>query len=172
MQRFAGLRYRVRRSLVLPDGPGLYERPWEVTLFDYVRQDARGWHFDWCGEHVSSPVRHLQHTDGRVGVADANTFIPVYPTMLHLIESHALFDAYADWEPFGLSVGFPLDRLRVELPIVREASGPWARWYADGELALHENLMWTSIEPRRWRLSVWAREAIGRRRLGGIMLSD
>jgi hypothetical protein len=28
------------------------------------------WYFSWIGEHLSSPVRFLVHTDGRVGVSD------------------------------------------------------------------------------------------------------
>ncbi|GAA2121089.1 hypothetical protein GCM10009780_81430 [Actinomadura alba] len=124
-QRFGGLRYPVRTIALMPDGPYLDRRWWRFDLDDHARQDRRGWYFSWYGEQVSSPVRYLQHTDGRFGVSDSDRFIPVYPTMLHLIESHALLDACSDWEPHrGFPEGIDKAELIAELPPVPEASGP------------------------------------------------
>lgn len=167
-QKFAGLRYPVRQSVLFPDGPDVYERFWEFTLFDFVRQDHRGWYFDWFGERVSSPVRYLQHTDGRFGVTDSTAFIPVHPTMLSLIEHHALVDEHAAWEPVGLPANADLDELRTALPVVPEASGPWARWHANDEMAIHETLLWTSTQPRTWLRRAWARTPEAARRLGRV----
>lgn len=168
-QKFGGLRYPVRQSVLFPDGLDVRELFWEFTLFDFVRQDHRGWYFDWSGEHVASPVHYLQHTDGRFGVTDSGTFIPVHPTMLSLIEHHALLDKHAEWEPVSLPADAEVDGLRAALPVLPEASGPWARWHADEDTALHENLLWTSTQPRTWRRRVWVRTPEARRGPGGAL---
>lgn len=167
-QKFAGLRYPVRQSVLFPDGPDMYERFWEFALFEFVRQDHRGWYFDWLGERVSSPVRYLQHTDGRFGVTDADAFIPVHPTMLSLIEHHALLDKYAAWEPIGLPAHADVDDLRSALPVIPEASGPWSRWHADDDMALLETLQWSSPQPRPWLRRVWARTPDAGRHLSRV----
>lgn len=43
---------------------------------------------------MSSPIRHVVHTDGRVGIEDGSgDFVEIAPSLPVLIESHALADS-------------------------------------------------------------------------------
>lgn len=70
-------------------------------------QDPRrgGWYFEWIGEHVSKPCRDLIHTDGSVGtdMDGGSPYLPVAPSVPHLIESHALTDSVATWRPWPMA---------------------------------------------------------------------
>lgn len=166
-RKFGGLRYQVRRVVLLPDGPHLDQRWWIYDLDGYTQQYRRGWSFGWHGEHVSAPVRYLQHTDGRFGVTDSGEFIPVFPTMAHLIESHALMDACAEWEPQRGGV-IDTDRLCDDLPLIIEASGPWASWHMNAHCAVRRSLSWTSEGPRTLGHWIWTASPEGRRLVASV----
>ncbi|MCF2527840.1 hypothetical protein [Yinghuangia soli] len=158
-RRFGGLRYPVRQWIDFPDGPLRYDRDWEFTLVDHARQDVRGCAFEVVGECVASPVPYMQHVDGRFGIAEAETFafVPLYASMLQVIESHALLDACVDAErlavpPFGAAP----EEFAASLPVAAEASGPRQRWYADDRYVVRETFLRTAAEPRRTGWQVWA----------------
>src|SRR5690349_4610206 len=67
-QRYGGLRYQVRNSYTVGGERHEVPRDWHYDLGEGVwTGSASGWYFDWFGQRVSSPVRYLVHTDGRVG---------------------------------------------------------------------------------------------------------
>ncbi len=171
-QRFGGLRYVVRHSRLI--GGGRYEaaREWEYNHLG-VRtaawQDPRrgGWYFEWIGEHVSKPCRDLIHTDGSVGtdINGSSPYLPLAPSVPHLIESHALADNVAAWRPWP--VGNPtadavalLDGL-VDVP---EASWGSSRWRLSDSVAVMDEDTWDSQDPRR-RTLVWSRDEAGHRQM-------
>ncbi|SCF98590.1 hypothetical protein [Streptomyces sp. Ncost-T10-10d] len=115
---------------------------WDFDLQCGVWQDRRGWFFHWGGEDVAAPFNRVQHTDGRCGA-----YLPLenrpplfeseYPTVLHMIESQSLSDLVADWDEWHGATG-PIARAFDELPVVPEASGPWAGWRMDADVAVYE----------------------------------
>ncbi|MFC1411990.1 hypothetical protein ACEZCY_22285 [Streptacidiphilus sp. N1-12] len=167
-QRYGGLRYGVR------SGPtdraerhdGL--RDWHYDLDGTMWADpAGGWYFGWSGERVSSPVRYLVHTDGRVGVEDGSgTFLDIAPSVPALMESHALVDTVSDWDRSTVQVdGFALAEQLGNLTDVPEASGPTVRWRLSECVAVQEFRSWTGAGPRPWRAFVWSRGDAGRRQV-------
>ncbi|RPF43729.1 hypothetical protein EDD96_0238 [Streptomyces sp. Ag109_G2-6] len=168
-QRLGGLRYTVRRST--PGVPGEQRESaseWNWDLGTAVWPDpAGGWYFEWTGELVSSPVRYLAHTDGRVGVeAGDGVFREIASSTTHLIESHAVMDAVAGWDPWpieadGHAVAGRLDGLTE----VAEASGPMLGWRMSDVVAVMEFREWSNQVPRAPRAFMWSRGEEGRRRL-------
>ncbi|MCP2314271.1 hypothetical protein [Kitasatospora paracochleata] len=170
-QRFRGLRYQVRHSWTL-DGER-YEtgRSWEYDHFgvktgawqDPVRG---GWYFEWLGERVSKPCRDLLHTDGGVGtdVDGGSPYLPVAPSVTHLIESHALTDAVSVWRPWpvagsaAVSAAEALGGL-VEVP---EASWETSRWRLSDSVAVFDSESWDRENPSR-RVRIWSRNEVGHR---------
>ncbi|GAA1243145.1 hypothetical protein GCM10009665_37420 [Kitasatospora nipponensis] len=61
---------------------------------------------------MSSPVGHLVHTDGRVGVEGGSLVFPeIDPSIPAHIESHALIDMVSTWDHSSTDVdGFALAR--------------------------------------------------------------
>ncbi|MFF4342245.1 hypothetical protein ACFY00_20225 [Kitasatospora sp. NPDC001540] len=161
-QKYGGLRYRVRSSCTVGGERSEVLRDWHYDLGQGMwAEPAGGWYFDWFGERVSSPVRYLVHTDGRVGVDDGGgTFLEIAPSVPALIESHALTDALSTWDRTTAEVdGFaPAERLDG-LTDVPEASGSTIRWRLSENVAVKEFRDWSSGAPRRWRAFVWSREA-------------
>jgi hypothetical protein len=161
--RFGGLRYEVRRSAFL--GRDRYDvtRLWNFDLDEEIRKDGRSWCFGWTGEHVSSPVRFLAHTDGRVGVSDGGPFLEIASSITQLIESHALTDEVSSWEPLPSSLEpwvsscSALDFVArvVGLTLVPEASGRFERWYLSDAVAVREFWTWTSQHPRTRGVMLW-----------------
>ncbi len=78
-QKYGGLRYQVRSSYTVEGERREVLRDWHYDLGQSMWTDAAdGWYFDWFGERMSSPVRYLVHTDGRVGVDDGGgTFLEI-----------------------------------------------------------------------------------------------
>ncbi|MFL6113481.1 MAG: hypothetical protein ACJ786_19285 [Catenulispora sp.] len=166
--KYAGLRYRVRRSLTFNGERHERVHDWHYDLGRCLWADPNGGgYFDWIGERVSSPVRYLIHTDGRVGVEDGNAvFLEAAPSINALIESHALTDMVSDWDrsPSGadaLHIARSLDGLE-DIP---EASGPTVRWRLSQHVAVCESQNWSSTEPRQWRAFIWCRGEAGHRQL-------
>ncbi|MFB9435784.1 hypothetical protein [Streptomyces showdoensis] len=171
-QRFGGLRYEVRHSWVV--GGERYEtaRGWEydhLGVNTQAWQDPRrgGWYFVWTGERVSKPCRDLVHTDGSVGtdVDGGSPYLPVAPSIPHLIESHALTDAVATWRPWPMgnltaSAVALLDGLR-EVP---EASWHSSRWRLSDAVAVMDCGGWDRVKPRRLT-RVWSRDDAGYRQV-------
>lgn len=167
--RFAGLRYRVRRVARLGDERHVAARIWDFDLGNLAWHDARGGHFDWTGEHVSSPVRHVLHADGRAGFRVTDRFLEISSSPYHLIESHALVDMLAQWEPgpgsieaWVPSVDNPdaLAAIAGLTPVV-EASGRCERWLISDHLAIRIFQAWTSQSPRRRAMQVWFADQTG-----------
>ncbi|MGW6576319.1 hypothetical protein ACWGAN_29675 [Streptomyces sp. NPDC054945] len=109
-QRYGGLHYEVRRSLVMNEERYETALGWEYNhlgMRTAAWQDVRrgGWYFEWIGEHVSKPCRDLIHTDGSVGtdMDGGSPYLPVAPSVPHLIESHALTDSVATWRPWPMA---------------------------------------------------------------------
>ncbi len=163
--RFGGLRYVVRRSVALPGMVREFEHRWDFDVGRWMRRDVRGWHFDFIGERVSSPVAYAVHTDGRVGVTDGGPFLEIAPSVYHLIESHAILDQVASWQPWhehaaGSGWVALVDHLAARLDgltEVAEASGPCARWLLGENVAIHDVLNYASDAPRARHVAVWAR---------------
>ncbi|WP_179855689.1 hypothetical protein [Paractinoplanes atraurantiacus] len=167
-QRFGGLTYSIRHRV--RSNADLLEtvRRWDFLLDDWIRHEPNGWSFGWAGQHVSSPVRHLVHTDGRFGVTFGGPFLEVSPSINHMIESHALLDEMADWHPLpgnalepwaaGRTNGSPLER-RATLRPIPEASGPCDRWFHSDTLTVRQSLRWTEDHPRPPTIEAWTRNA-------------
>jgi hypothetical protein len=167
-QRYGGLRYQVRSSFTVKSERHEVVRSWQYDLGQNMWADsARGWYFDWFGERVSTPVRYLVHTDGRVGVDDGGgEFLEIAPSVLALIESHALTDMVSAWDRCTLKVdSFALAQGINGLTDIPEASGRTVRWRVSDTVAVREFLHWSSQEPRYLRAFIWTRNAAGRRQI-------
>ncbi|WP_158821037.1 MULTISPECIES: hypothetical protein [unclassified Streptomyces] len=175
-QRFGGLCYEVRHSRVIDGERYEATRDWEYNHLG-VRtaawQDPRrgGWYFECIGEHVSKPCRDLIHTDGSVGtdIDGGGPYLPVAPSIPHLIESHALTDSVATWKPWP--VGGPavtdialLDGL-VDVP---EASWGSSRWRLSDSIAVLDQDAWGSRDSR-CRTLVWTRDDAGHRQIQEVL---
>ncbi|MFF7577036.1 hypothetical protein ACFZBE_18915 [Streptomyces sp. NPDC008061] len=174
-QRFGGLRYEVRHSWVVNGDRHETARGWEydhLGVKTAAWQDPRrgGWYFEWTGERVSKPCRDLIHTDGSVGtdVDGGSRYLPIAPSILHLIESHALTDSVATWRPWP--VGSPaataialIDGL-VDVP---EASWGGSRWRLSDTVAVMDRDSWDPKNPRR-RTLVWSRDEPGHRQVQAL----
>ncbi|MEV6676799.1 hypothetical protein AB0N09_07995 [Streptomyces erythrochromogenes] len=171
-QKYGGLRYEVRHGRVLNGERYDTTRGWEYDHFGprtRAWQDRRrgGWYFEWTGERVSKPCRDLIHTDGSVGtdVDGRSPYLPVAPSIPHLIESHALTDTVSTWRPWPVgsltaSAVSLLDGL-VEAP---EASWRSSRWRLSDTVAVMDHDGWDRDNPRRTTL-VWSRGEAGHRRV-------
>jgi hypothetical protein len=167
-QRYGGLRYQVRSSFTIEGERHEATRSWHYDLGQDMWADSSGgWYFDWFGEHASTPVRWLVHTDGRVGVDDGGgQFLEIAPSVPALIESHALTDMLAAWNRSMLKVdGFALAQQVNGLADVPEASGRTIRWRLSDTVAVKEFQHWSSQEPRYWRAFIWTRNAAGQREI-------
>jgi hypothetical protein len=167
-QRYGGLRYQVRSSYTIKGERHEVVRDWQYDLGQSMWSDsARGWYFDWFGERVSSPVRYLVHTDGRVGVDDGGgAFLEIAPSIPALIESHALTDMVSTWDRITLEVdSFALAQQLGGLAYIPEASGRTIRWRVSDTVAVQEFRQWSSQEPRRWRAFIWSRGEAGQRQI-------
>ncbi|MET9877036.1 hypothetical protein ABZZ36_20755 [Actinacidiphila glaucinigra] len=164
-QRYGGLRYQVRSSYTIQGERHDMLREWHYDLGQRMATGStHGWYFDWFGERVSSPVRYLVHTDGRVGVDDGGgTFLEIAPSLPALIESHALTDTVSTWDRITAEVDSSAlaDQL-AGLTDVPEASGPTIRWRLSDNVAVKEFRNWSSETPRRWCASIWSRSRTGR----------
>lgn len=163
-QRFGGLRYGVRHRVRLAGEPYETVRRWDFVLQDWIRCEPGGWSFGWAGEHVSSPVRYLVHTDGRFGVTAGGPFLEVSPSIQHMIESHALTDEMAGWEPVTGSalepwVGGDLREWAGDLRLLPEASGPCERWLRSDTVTVHQIHRWTEDRPRPVSVQAWTRDS-------------
>jgi hypothetical protein len=173
--RFGGLRYEVRGRVLMPDGLHDVERRWDFDLGTWMRQDVRGWYFDFIGERVSSPVAYAVHTDGRVGVTDGGPFMEIASSLYHLIEHHAVADHVASWIPWRAAGSYTgsgwvalVDDLAARLEglvEVPEASGPCARWLLGADVAIRDVLAYTSDRPRARHVAVWVRSEHGLRQI-------
>lgn len=161
-QRFGGLQYRVRFN----GDPYERGRRWDFVLEDWIRCEPGGWSFGWDGEMVSSPVRYLVHTDGRFGVTYGGPFLGVSPSICHMIESHALTDEMAAWEPVTGSALEPWaagcvdDRFLEQvgdLRLLPEASGPCERWLRSNTVTVRQFHRWSEDRPRPTSVQVWTR---------------
>ena len=167
-QRYGGLRYQVRKGHTVRGERRDVLRDWHYDLGQGMWTDpAHGWYFDWFGELVSSPVRYLVHTDGRVGVDDGRgMFLEIAPSIPVLIESHALTDTVSTWD--RTTVGedsFAIAEQLDGLSNIPEASGRTIRWRLSDNVAVEEFRNWSSEVPRRWRAFIWSRGDAGRRRV-------
>ncbi|WP_327714993.1 hypothetical protein OG381_05645 [Streptomyces sp. NBC_00490] len=175
-QKFAGLRYEVRRSRMVAGERYESVRRWE---YDHLGMKTRawqdpgrgGWYFEWTGERVSKPCRDLIHTDGSVGtdVDGSGPYLPVAPSLLHLIESHALTDTVATWQPWPVGTLAAaavalLDGL-VEVP---EASWSSSRWRLSDAVAVMDHDTWDRVNPRRLT-HIWSRGEAGHRQVRALM---
>ncbi|MFD0525461.1 hypothetical protein [Paractinoplanes durhamensis] len=161
------MNYDVRRSVRIRDQRLDSVRRWRFDLLEAVHAERRGWSFDWYGELVSSPVFYLAHTDGRVGVRAGGPFLEVWTSFDHLIESHALMDELAGWDPVtpsSLETWVPtrpdddqLTELLAPLSPVPEASGPCDRWWRSDDLAVRQFHAWTDTRPRPIGTMIWSR---------------
>lgn len=163
--RYGGLRYQVRRSYSLGGERRESVRDWHYDLGGYQWTDpAGGGYFDWFGERVSSPLRYLVHTDGRVGAEDGTSvFLEIAPSIPALIESHALTDMVSAWEchPADADI-LRLARTLDGLDDIPEASGPTVQWRLSDDVAVQEFQNCSSTEPRHWRAFIWFRGEAGR----------
>ncbi|XRQ08670.1 hypothetical protein ACN3XK_71270 [Actinomadura welshii] len=121
--RYGGLRYEVRRSVLVSGERWDVCRRWDFSLDEGIWADDRGWFFSWKGEHVSTPVRFLVHTDGRVGVSDGGPFIEVASSVPQLIESHAVMDMVSSWDPWPSALE-PLSVAMQKSPVVAGVRSP------------------------------------------------
>jgi len=167
--RFGGLRYEVRRSVRLAGERYDTSRHWDFDLDDWVRRESRGWSFGWLGERVSSPVRYLVHTDGRFGIMLDGPFLEVSPSIDHMIESHALMDEVASWNPMAGSalegwvpnyVDEVLHNATDDLRIVPEASGPYERWLRSDTMTIRLFSGWTGSQPRPTGVMIWTQDGM------------
>ncbi|MDX2938633.1 hypothetical protein [Streptomyces ipomoeae] len=170
-QRFGGLRYQVRHSWVVGGERGETAYGWEydhLGLHTRAWQDPRqeGWYFEWIGQRVSKPCRDLIHSDGSVGTdVDGNSpYLPLAPSILHLIESHALTDTVVTWRPWpvGDFAGAAASELLTGLVEVPEASWESSRWRLSDTVAVLDRDGWDRENPRR-RTRIWSREEAGHR---------
>lgn len=167
-QGYGGLRYQVRSSYTVEGERREVLRDWHYDLGQNMWTGASdGWYFDWFGERVSSPVRYLVHTDGRVGVDDGGgTFLEIAPSIPALIESHALTDMVSTWDRTTAEVdSFALAEQLDGLTDIPEASGSTIRWLLSDNVAVEEFRTWSSDAPRRWRAFIWSRGESGRRQV-------
>ena len=143
------------------------ETEWGFDLGSRLCEERGGWSFDWRGEKAAVPVWFLAHTDGRMGVSDGGPFLEVLPSITRLIESHAVMDSVAAWDPHpgGGEFAPGLETLTGELAEVPEASGPMSRWFMSDTIALQVSRQWTSEQPRGLRCRIWTRGDEGRRRV-------
>ncbi|MEU8003909.1 hypothetical protein AB0B66_22360 [Catellatospora sp. NPDC049111] len=163
--RFGGLQYLVRQSVLMPGGAHEVQHWWDFDLGDWMRRDVRGWHFEFIGEHISSPVAYAVHTDGRVGVTGGGPFLEIAPSVYHLIENHAVLDQVASWHPWhepaaGSGWAALVDHLAAQLDgltEVAEASGPCSRWLLGENVAIRDAMSYTSDGPRTRCVRVWVR---------------
>ncbi|MFD7880236.1 hypothetical protein ACFV5G_40250 [Streptomyces sp. NPDC059766] len=172
-QRFGGLRYRVRHSWTLGGERHETAYSWEYNHFGlrtWAWQDPTrgGWYFEWLGEHVSKPCRDLIHTDGSVGtdVDGGSPYLPLAPSITHLIESHALTDAVSGWRPWpacGSTAASAAELLHglVEVP---EASWQTSRWRLSESVAVFESENWDRQNPSR-RVRIWSQGEAGHRQV-------
>jgi hypothetical protein len=167
--RFAGLRYKVRRSVVLGGQRLDTIRQWDFDLDDWIRTEPSGWSFGWAGERVSSPVRYLMHTDGRFGVTLGGPFLEVSPSLYHMIEGHALMDKVADWHPVAASaleawtsggLDSSMHDQLTDLRLVTEASGSYDRWLHSDTVIVRQFKVWTDSTPRPTGVMAWTRRPI------------
>ncbi|WP_333736607.1 hypothetical protein [Streptomyces sp. IBSBF 2806] len=169
-RRYGGLCYQVRNSYAAGSERREQLRSWHFDLGQNMWSDSgHGWYFDWLGERVSSPVRYLMHTDGRVGVEDGSgAFIEIAPSARALIESHALTDLASTWDRADtLDIdSFALAQRLCGLTEIPEASGRTIKWRASRAVAVMEFQEWSSEEPRRWRAFIWSRDKVGRHQIG------
>lgn len=167
--RYGGLRYKVRSSFTIDGERHEVTRSWHYDLGQDIHPDAsRGWYFDWYGEHASTAVRWLVHTDGRAGVDDGGgQFLEIAPSITAVIESHALTDMLSAWNRCtSLTIdAFALAQQLSGLTTVPEASGPTTRWRISDTVAVHEFRHWSSQNPRYWRAFIWTRTADGQRQI-------
>ncbi|MET0135777.1 MAG: hypothetical protein ABW215_19525 [Kibdelosporangium sp.] len=156
-QRFGGLGYQVRRSFSAAGQRFEASTGWEYILGTEVWPDPTGGYFDWTGEHRATPVRYLLHSNGTVGVDDGSgIFLPIAPSIPHLIESHALEDSVSPWNPWPVSshaiaVAQHLDGLAE----VSEASGHMLRWRISDTVAVVDFDNWNSGDRVR-RAFIWS----------------
>ncbi|MGW6614721.1 hypothetical protein ACWGA0_14835 [Streptomyces erythrochromogenes] len=167
-RKYGGLRYEVRHSRVLNGERYETTRGWEydhLGLSTRAWQDRRrgGWFFEWTGQRVSKPCRYLIHTDGSVGtdVDGGSPYLPIAPSIPHLIESHALTDTVSMWRPWPMgslteSAVSLLDGL-VEVP---EASWRSSRWRLSDTVAVMDYDGGDRDNPRRMTL-VWSHGEAG-----------
>ncbi|MEU9454507.1 hypothetical protein [Streptomyces sp. NPDC048277] len=175
-QKFGGLRYEVRRSWVVNGDRYETTRRWEydhLGLQTAAWQDPGrgGWYFEWTGERVSKPCRDLMHTDGSVGtdVDGGSPYLPIAPSLPHLIESHALTDAVATWRPWPMdSLAASAIELLDGLVEVPEASWDSSRWRLSDSVAVMDYDSWDHQNPRR-RTLVWSREEAGHRQVQAVL---
>ncbi|GAB2621987.1 hypothetical protein Aab01nite_76960 [Paractinoplanes abujensis] len=163
--RFGGLRYTVRRSARVGHDRWDIAREWRFDLDGWTRRERDGWTFGWIGEGVSSPVRHVLHTDGRFGVTDGGAFLEACPSICHLIEGHALMDEVADWHPVGGSAletwaGGRLDAQAGDLSVVSEASGPYDCWLRSDDVVVRRFKLWTNRRDRPTRVMASTRQQV------------
>jgi len=167
-QRYGGLRYQVRKSYTAQGERHDVHHDWHYDLGQGMwTSSAHGWYFDWFGERVSSPVRYLVHTDGRVGVDDGGgAFLEIAPSIPALIESHALTDTVSTWDRTTAEVdSFAIAEQLDGLTDIPEASGHTIRWRLSDNVAVEEFRNWSSEAPRRWRAFIWSRGEAGRRQV-------
>ncbi|GAA3948559.1 hypothetical protein GCM10023085_33570 [Actinomadura viridis] len=170
---YGGLRYEVRRSALVSGERHDDSRRWDFSLDEGIWADDRGWFFSWAGARVSSPVRFLIHTDGRVGVSDGGPFIEVAASVPQLIESHAIMDLVSSWDPCPGTLGPGVSTepgvglaARIDgLAVVPEASGPYDTWYLSDRVAVRIYWSWTSRRPRTRGLQMWTSGEKGRRQV-------
>ncbi|MFB8200392.1 hypothetical protein [Kitasatospora purpeofusca] len=167
-QKYGGLRYQVRSSCTVEGERREVSRDWHYDLGQSMWTSAAdGWHFDWFGERVSSPMRYLVHTDGRVGADDGGgALLEIAPSVPALIESHALTDTLSTWDRTAADVdSFALAEQLDGLTDIPEASGSTVRWRLSDNVAVEEFRNWSSDAPRRWRAFIWSRGESGRRQV-------
>lgn len=171
--RYGGLRYQVRRSVLVSGERWDVCRRWDFSLDEGIWADERGWFFSWTGEHVSTPVRFLVHTDGRVGVSNGGPFIEVAASLPQLIESHAVMDMVSSWDPWpsalepwvSTDLGVALAERISGLAAVPEASGRYDTWHLSDCVAVRLYWSWTSERPRARGVQIWSRGEEGRRQV-------
>ncbi|MFB4317244.1 hypothetical protein [Actinomadura sp. 21ATH] len=152
--RYGGLRYGVRRSVLLGGRRHDLLREWDFNLYDDVRAVGRGWAFRWAG------------VDGR--------FIEVASSLSHLIEGHAVMDMVASWDPWpagSLEAWVPgragtamTDGIEGLAP-VPEASSPFDAWLLSEHVAVRRFQGWVSRSPRPWGVQLWTKGYEGRERI-------
>ncbi|WP_206326841.1 hypothetical protein [Streptomyces sp. S3(2020)] len=175
-RKFAGLRYEVRRSRVLDGERYASVREWG---YDHLGTKTRawqdpvrgGWYFEWTGERVSKPCRDLLHTDGSVGtdIDGGSPYLPIAPSLPHLIESHALTDTVATWRPWPMgALAASAVALLDGLAEVPEASWSSSRWRLSDTVAVMDHDTWHRDNPRRLT-HVWSRGEAGHRQVRALL---
>ncbi|MGY0235865.1 hypothetical protein [Longispora urticae] len=174
LARYGGLRYDVRGSVLIGGVRHDHTRSWDFHVDDDgLTGDRRGWCFSWLGPHVSCPVRFLAHSDGRVGVSDGGPFLEIAASVPHLIETHAMTDMVASWDPapgalepwVGSDLGMDVvDRLEGLEP-VPEASGAVETWRLSATVAVRDYRTWADTSPRGRGVQIWTRGPEGARQV-------